>query len=89
LLRITNVKVLWDHELCDQDLWIDKQTGKIIPPPAGFDEESQTADHECTIEIIDGKGGIVSPGFIDLQFNGGFGVDFSKTKQILKHPSSI
>ena len=67
----------------EQDLWIDKVTGKIIPPPDGFDEESLTADHECTIETIDGKGTIVSPGFIDLQFNGGFGVDFSNTAKII------
>lgn len=58
-----NGRILIDHEIKEGDLWISQ--GKIIAP-------QQHADHE-----IDIHGLIISPGYIDLQINGGFGIDFS------------
>jgi N-acetylglucosamine-6-phosphate deacetylase len=58
-----NARLIKDHQLIKEDLWI--QNGKIIP-------EQETAD-----QSIDVQGQILAPGYIDLQLNGAFGIDFS------------
>jgi N-acetylglucosamine-6-phosphate deacetylase len=68
-LRFTNCRVLREHELrSGEDVWVDD--GKIVDPKTLF-WEGRVAD-----EIIDCGGKIVAPGLIDLQLNGGWGVDF-------------
>lgn len=62
-----NCTILRDHQLIKDDLWI--QDGIIIDP--------QSANYTCD-DCIDSQGCLISPGFIDLELNGGFGVDFSK-----------
>lgn len=52
------------------DLWIRGE--RIIDPEAHFFNEKTLPDI-----VIDCGGAIVSPGFIDVQLNGGFGVDFT------------
>lgn len=63
ITRYYNGFLLRSHELINEDLWV--ENGKIVAP-------QKKADHE-----IDLKGQIIAPGYIDLQINGGFGVDFS------------
>ncbi|KFP31885.1 Putative N-acetylglucosamine-6-phosphate deacetylase, partial [Colius striatus] len=52
------------------DLWV--RDGKILDPEKLFFDEKASADIQ-----LDCKGCIIAPGFIDVQINGGFGVDFS------------
>lgn len=55
--------VLKDHDFKEEDFWI--CGGKIISSKLRADEE------------IDAAGLWIAPGYIDIQINGGFGVDFS------------
>lgn len=63
VVRYFNGRVLRGHQLVQEDLWV--ANGKVIPP-------KQTPD-----EKIDVQGLIIAPGYIDLQINGAFGIDFS------------
>uniref|UniRef100_H9G5G2 N-acetylglucosamine-6-phosphate deacetylase n=1 Tax=Anolis carolinensis TaxID=28377 RepID=H9G5G2_ANOCA len=54
-----------------EDLWV--RGGKILDPEKLFFDEKKPADVQ-----LDCQGCIVAPGFIDVQINGGFGVDFSQ-----------
>ena len=68
--KFTNCFILRDNEIIKEDLWV--RGGKIInPEPLFFDEKIGPS------EVIDCGGAVIAPGFIDLQINGGFGVDFS------------
>lgn len=72
-------KLLRNHTLKEENLWISK--GKIIAPQKKADV------------VIQVKGKIIAPGYIDLQTNGGYGIDLKKSpekwedfgKEILKH----
>ncbi|CAG0883994.1 unnamed protein product [Darwinula stevensoni] len=68
--RFKNCSLLRNHEIIREDLWI--QDGKIINPELLFFDAKRRPDLE-----VECRGAILSPGFIDLQINGGFGVDFS------------
>lgn len=71
LLQFTNCRLLRDHQLSTTtDLWV--RGGRIIDPEGIFFDERRLAD-----KTIDCDGAICAPGFIDLQINGGFGIDFS------------
>lgn len=63
ITRFFNGRVVKNHKLEEGEIWV--VDGKITPPQTIADEE------------IDVKGEIIAPGYIDLQINGGFGVDFS------------
>ncbi|XP_035745240.1 N-acetylglucosamine-6-phosphate deacetylase, partial [Egretta garzetta] len=58
------------HCPCREDLWV--REGKILNPEKLFFDEKGSADIQ-----LDCKDSIIAPGFIDVQINGGFGVDFS------------
>ncbi|KAI8967293.1 hypothetical protein BDF20DRAFT_908495 [Mycotypha africana] len=74
ITKIINARILRDHEIVnDSYLWI--QDGKIIDAFNSFFKYNREPD-----EIIDAQGAIVAPGFIDLQINGAFGIDFSDYK---------
>ena len=64
-----NCQLLKNHLLLNEDLWV--ENGVIIDPQKLF-YSGRTFDKE-----VNCQGAIVSPGFIDLQINGGFGVDFT------------
>ena len=68
--KFTNCSILRNNEIIKEDLWV--RNGKIINPEPLFFEEKIGPD-----ETIDCGGVLVAPGLIDLQINGGFGVDFS------------
>ena len=69
LTRFANCRVLRGHSLAAADLWV--QGGVIVEPQRLFYGSFQRAD-----VVIDCEGLILAPGYIDLQLNGGFGVDF-------------
>lgn len=71
ITKIINGRLLRNHEIVENS-YIYIQDGKIIDAFHSFFDEQREPDH-----IIDAKGAIVSPGFIDLQINGAFGIDFS------------
>ncbi|XP_074138904.1 N-acetylglucosamine-6-phosphate deacetylase isoform X3 [Sminthopsis crassicaudata] len=70
IVQFTNCRILRGHTLLREDLWI--RGGRILDPEKLFFEEKRSAD-----EQRDCEGHILAPGFIDVQINGGFGVDFS------------
>jgi len=70
IVRLTNCQLLRDHVLTTDDLWV--RDGVIIDPSPIFYQERLQAD-----TVVDCNGCIIAPGFIDLQINGAFGVDFS------------
>ncbi|KAF9900720.1 putative N-acetylglucosamine-6-phosphate deacetylase [Linnemannia zychae] len=71
VIKITNCRVLRDGKIVDKDdIWI--QEGKIIDPHKFFWYQKRLPD-----EVLDAEGLLVSPGFIEAQINGAFGVDFS------------
>mmetsp|Transcript_65842 Transcript_65842/g.102792 ORF Transcript_65842/g.102792 Transcript_65842/m.102792 type:complete len:1073 (-) Transcript_65842:59-3277(-) len=75
ITKLTNVKLVRGGAVIDSDLWF--RSGRIL----GASKHSWTSGRvEMRADIIvDGKEALVVPGFIDLQLNGGFGVDFSST----------
>uniref|UniRef100_A0A8B9G8B2 N-acetylglucosamine-6-phosphate deacetylase n=1 Tax=Amazona collaria TaxID=241587 RepID=A0A8B9G8B2_9PSIT len=70
IVQFTNCRILRSHQLQREDLWV--REGKILNPEKLFFEEKGSADIQ-----LDCKDSIIAPGFIDVQINGGFGVDFS------------
>ncbi|KAG0431683.1 hypothetical protein HPB47_021564 [Ixodes persulcatus] len=76
LVQFKNCTILRDHKLIQEDLWV--RNCLIINPEPIFYEERATADIQ-----VDCKGAIISPGYIDLQINGGMGVDFSHNVDII------
>ncbi|KAJ1664690.1 N-acetyl-glucosamine-6-phosphate deacetylase [Coemansia sp. RSA 1813] len=77
ITQFYNCLVLKDHKLIEDYIYV--QSGKIIDPAKMFWEEKRIPD-----ERIDCKGGIVSPGYIDVQINGAFGYDFSNDTDIIE-----
>ena len=65
-----NCYLLRDHEVRKEDLWV--QDGRVINPEPLFFGRNKNFDVE-----IDCHGALIAPGLIDLQINGGFGVDFT------------
>nr|XP_013795380.1 PREDICTED: putative N-acetylglucosamine-6-phosphate deacetylase isoform X2 [Apteryx mantelli mantelli] len=70
IFQFTNCRILRNHELQREDLWV--REGKILNPEKLFFDEKGSADIQLNC-----KDSIIAPGFIDVQINGGFGVDFS------------
>lgn len=70
LTQFFNCRILRNHKIIDEHLWI--ENGKIVDPEKVFYDERRLADKR-----IDCHGDLIAPGFIDIQINGGFGVDFS------------
>ncbi|XP_074108969.1 N-acetylglucosamine-6-phosphate deacetylase isoform X2 [Cotesia typhae] len=70
LQQFFNCRLLRDGKLINDNLWV--RNGIIVDPEKLFFDEKVKAD-----ESIDCYNAIISPGYIDIQINGGFGVDFS------------
>ncbi|XP_056392277.1 N-acetylglucosamine-6-phosphate deacetylase [Hyla sarda] len=71
IVQFRNCRILRDHKLQWEDLWV--RQGKVLNPEKLFFDEKGAADVQ-----VDCQGRIIAPGFIDVQINGGFGVDFSQ-----------
>lgn len=63
--RYTGGYLVKNHQLVKEDLFVVK--GKIAPPQSRVDQ------------VIPMEGKIIAPGYIDLQINGAFGVDFASS----------
>lgn len=63
ITQFHNVKILRDHSIQKEDLWI--ADGQIISPQNKADRQ------------VNGNNLLIAPGFIDLQINGAYGCDFS------------
>ncbi|CAF9924798.1 MAG: hypothetical protein GOMPHAMPRED_003712 [Gomphillus americanus] len=72
LIRFTNGQLAQGNTLTKSDLYIDTSTGKITNGQDLFFSQ-QTSP----IKTIDLHGQILAPGFIDVQINGCYGLDFS------------
>lgn len=72
ITKLTNCRIVQGDQLVEEDLWFSSVTGKVLHSQEIFYEHQLVPDH-----VIDLAGRIVSPGFIDVQLNGGFGFDFS------------
>ncbi|XP_068193680.1 N-acetylglucosamine-6-phosphate deacetylase [Antennarius striatus] len=71
ITQFINCRILREHQLQREDLWV--REGRILDPEKLFFDEQGYADQK-----VDCEGSIIAPGFIDVQINGGFGVDFSQ-----------
>ncbi|CAK9303897.1 unnamed protein product [Gordionus sp. m RMFG-2023] len=71
LTQFTDCFILRDHKIFKEDIWV--RRGKIIDPKPVFFDEKRIAD-----EVYFCNNNIISPGFIDVQINGAFGIDFSQ-----------
>ena len=63
LIRVTNCRILRDHKIIREDLWV--RNGKIVDPEPIYYLERRLADIS-----IDCKNHLIAPGYIDLQING-------------------
>ena len=68
--KFTNCFVLRHHQIIKEDILV--RDGKFLDPEPLFFDERRKPDR-----VIDCQGLLLAPGLIDLQINGGFGVDFS------------
>ncbi|KAL1301873.1 hypothetical protein AAFC00_006055 [Neodothiora populina] len=84
ITKLTNCRLVKGNTLVEEDLWISSQTGKILPAQEIFYEHQLGPD-----QIIDLQGRIVSPGFIDSQFNGAYGFDFSTPGDVVSYQKGI
>ncbi|KAM9913416.1 hypothetical protein OXX69_001620 [Metschnikowia pulcherrima] len=67
MLRFTNCRLCDNGKLVTQDLYVDEVSGKIVSKPK----------NPRGIRTIDLQGKIVAPGYIDIQNNGIYGLNFS------------
>ncbi|MBN3277400.1 NAGA deacetylase, partial [Polyodon spathula] len=82
ITQFINCRILKEQELQSEDLWV--REGTILNPEKLFFDEKGYADTQ-----IDCQGSIIAPGFIDVQINGGYGIDFSLATDDVKGGVSL
>lgn len=70
LKQFYNCRILRDGKILTEDLWV--RDGKFVNPERIFYDEKVKPDFR-----YDCRGALISPGYIDVQINGGFGIDFT------------
>ena len=70
VLKFSNCYILRDHKIIKEDVLV--RNGKFLDPEPLFFDEQKKPD-----KVVDCNGLLLAPGLIDIQINGGFGVDFS------------
>merc|ERR1712166_462634 len=85
--KFRNCKLLRGGEIVQDDLWV--QHGKIIDPESRFWEAVLGDELEAPDVVVDCKGMLLSPGFIDVQLNGAFGVDFTNAELSMDQASCL
>ncbi|XP_011298075.1 putative N-acetylglucosamine-6-phosphate deacetylase [Fopius arisanus] len=70
LTKFHNCRILRDGEIIHEHLWV--RDGRFVDPEKIFYGEKIQPD-----EIVDCGGALISPGYIEMQINGGYGIDFS------------
>ncbi|XP_017786168.1 PREDICTED: N-acetylglucosamine-6-phosphate deacetylase [Nicrophorus vespilloides] len=78
LRQFRNCRILRNHEIVRDDIWV--RDGKVVDPEKIFFDEKIQADVQ-----IDCQDAIVAPGFIELQINGAFGIDFSYNSEDIEN----
>ncbi|KAF1987215.1 carbohydrate esterase family 9 protein [Aulographum hederae CBS 113979] len=76
IIKFINCRLVKGDQVVHEDLWINSSTGKVIHGQTLF-----YGSHAVPDRVIDLGGRLVSPGLIDVQFNGGFGFDFSQVPE--------
>ena len=85
IVRVKNVVLLREHTLvAGEDLWFRRcapgtndRPSEVIDAQDAFWRAQREARPFAADVVIDGGGSICCPGYIDLQLNGAFGVDFT------------
>ncbi|KAI5779256.1 N-acetylglucosamine-6-phosphate deacetylase [Geopyxis carbonaria] len=72
IIKFTNCRLAQPDGLVDYDLWVSATTGRILDHQRAFYKQ-----HAVPSRIVDLRGRILAPGFLDVQLNGGYGFDFS------------
>jgi len=75
VIKFRNCKILRGGSIVDDDLWV--KDGTVIDPAARFWEAMRGDDAKAADVVVDCKGLLIAPGFLDVQLNGAFGVDFT------------
>ena len=73
ITKFANGRLVRDGRLVKGDIWINRSTGRIIDAQKSF-----YVDRALPDRVVDLKGKILAPGFVDVQFNGAFMFDLSK-----------
>ncbi|MGH0117122.1 UNVERIFIED_CONTAM: hypothetical protein FKN15_030967 [Acipenser sinensis] len=82
ITQFLNCRILKEQDLRREDLWV--WEGTILNTEKLFFDEKGYADIR-----IDCQGSIIAPGFIDVQINGGYGIDFSSATDDVKRGVSL
>lgn len=72
ITKFTNCRLAKGNAFVEEDLWVSSVTGKIVETQTAFYDDCVLPD-----QTINLHGRIVSPGLIDVQLNGAFGLNFS------------
>ena len=89
--RYKNLEVLQGGTRICTDLWVDDALGVFLDPMDRFYRASDWEDF-TTDRVVDCAGLLAAPGFVDIQFNGAFGVDLSSpslTVQQVLHVANL
>jgi N-acetylglucosamine-6-phosphate deacetylase len=76
ITKFTNCRLVLHNSLVHADLWVSSLTGKILDGQDVFFTQKRLPD-----VVVDLNNRILSPGLIDVQLNGAFGLNFSKVPE--------